>query len=231
MLDRLHTILKTSCLTAVWIVFFLLMGAGVSQATLTVYGNQNAPTQLPLIGTGEKANPKTITSPDRNDWLDYEENVQYLLNEFYDTDVDLLGIGKLERDWDETDTFTSDPTRVEWNSLFDSLVLGGSGDGIDGTFWDASTGTGTLTSTFDWTGRIWYTIKTKTGFGLYDTGLTGLVAGQTYSINFDITEWAGKNGLSHFRLWTESTPVPEPATMFLFGVGLAGIAGLSQRKK
>lgn len=220
-------IIKTSWFPAVLLAVFILISAGVSHATLVV----SAPTQWPLVGLGQKDKPNTVTTPDVNDWLDYEENVQYLLNEFYDPDVNLLGIGKLERDWDDTDTFTSPATRVEWNPLFDSLVLGGSGDGIDGTFWDASTGVGTLTSTFDWTGRIWYSIKTANGFGLYDSGLTGLIAGQTYEINFDITDWAGQNGLSHFRLWTEVSPVPEPSTILLFGAGLAGLLGFRQRKK
>lgn len=229
-MHKIEKVTKTSLLTAVLTAAFFLLSASFSQATLTVFGDQNSPTQWPLIGLGQKTTPNTVTIPDKNDWQDFEENVQYLLNEFYDPDVDLMGIGKVERDWDD-DTFTSPATRVEWNPLFDSLVLDGSGDGIDGTFWDASTGTGALTSTFDWTGRIWYSIKAGNGFALYDTGLTGLVAGQTHVINFDITDWAGQNGLSHFRLWTETSPVPEPATILLFGAGLAGMLGFRQRRK
>ncbi|MFH7320724.1 PEP-CTERM sorting domain-containing protein [Desulfurivibrio sp. D14AmB] len=43
--------------------------------------------------------------------------------------------------------------------------------------------------------------------------------------------WAGGPGsISHIALYGESTPVPEPATMLLFGAGLAGLAGLGRRR-
>ena len=41
--------------------------------------------------------------------------------------------------------------------------------------------------------------------------------------------WPGNGAISHVALYGGSTPVPEPATMLLFGLGLLGIAGLGRK--
>jgi hypothetical protein len=60
---------------------------------------------------------------------------------------------------------------------------------------------------------------------------------------FDIREWNGTDDLvlngfwpeqgaiSHVEIYGSSVPTPEPATMLLFGAGLAGLAGIARRKK
>lgn len=49
--------------------------------------------------------------------------------------------------------------------------------------------------------------------------------------NFDWTgsQIGAQQGFSHARLWN-ATSVPEPATMFLLGVGLIGIVGFNRKK-
>jgi hypothetical protein len=44
--------------------------------------------------------------------------------------------------------------------------------------------------------------------------------------------WAGERGaISHVSIWGNSVSVPEPATMFLLGLGLVGMAGLKRKIK
>jgi len=43
--------------------------------------------------------------------------------------------------------------------------------------------------------------------------------------------WPEQGAISHVEMYGSSVPTPEPATMLLFGAGLAGLAGIARRKK
>ncbi len=42
--------------------------------------------------------------------------------------------------------------------------------------------------------------------------------------------WPNQGAISHVSLYGASTPVPEPATMLLLGVGLVGLAGFGRKR-
>jgi len=189
-------------------VYGISVGSGMSYADFMISDDN----EYPLIEIGTK-----VSAPD--DKQDTLLNIDYLLGEYYRTDIETVFMGKLEQDENPGLEFS-------WKDLHFTL----SGYEQSGTW------TVTNTGVSDWTSPIWYSLKSSTEFGLFDSGISvleALIGGATVAWQTIATNDNGVfQGLSHVSFWTEkSSPVPEPATMLLFGTGLVGLAGIFLKKK
>ncbi len=94
--------------------------------------------------------------------------------------------------------------------------------------------------TFDaWINNIAFdSIETITGLTMLSNGITDPVIVPTFSftsnsihIGWEASHFYFADGIAEFQITTsEGAPVPEPATMILFGIGLLGLAGVNRRK-
>jgi len=76
-----------------------------------------------------------------------------------------------------------------------------------------------------------YAVKAANAYAMYQVNpAAGSGSWSTFDLWLEGYGGEGELEISHFTGYNPGSPVPEPATMFLFGLGLIGLAGFGRKK-
>jgi hypothetical protein len=204
----------------------LFFWAGVSTASSILVGHSYDLTD-PTDHPSDKKDKK-----DHNDNIDTVKTLIDLYNNNPDNSFDLPENLTLLGKWESEDGKWESWDNTKGSEFYGSFLTGGTRDesGIISGDWFASDG-------WSVSNPIYYSFKAANDFALY------YAIGET-SGDWTIDWTAGNSGkspdLSHISFWTAdgtipvnppTNPVPEPATLALVGLGLAGIAGYRRKRR